>query len=204
MTSPPLRVVKLGGSLFDWPGWVAPFRRWLAAQPPAVNVLVVGGGAIVDRLRALDRVQAMSAETAHWLAVRAMSLTAAIAAELVSEATLVDSLEQLHLSATSVPQILDVERFLRDEQGAAGALPCNWDVTSDSIAARVATALHAGELVLLKSALPAGPATREAIAQCEYVDAYFARAARRLPVRFVNLRDAGFAEVAFDGEQAGC
>ena len=203
MTRPRVRVVKLGGSLLDWPEWVGQFRRWLAAQPQAVNLLVVGGGVIVERLRTLNQAHAMSAETAHWLAVRAMGLTAAIAAELVGEATLVRSLDELELSMPGAPQILDVERFLRDEQGTAGALPCSWKVTSDSIAARVAQVLHASELVLLKSTLPDGPATRESVGQCDYVDAYFPQAVRRLPVRFVNLRDAGFAEVALNGEHAG-
>ena len=197
MTSPPARVIKLGGSLLDWPEWVGQFRRWLAVQPPAAGVIITGGGAIVQRIRALDGAHSMSAETAHWLAVGAMSLTAAVAAELLSEAPLVRSLGQLELSAEAL-QILDVEQLLRDEQGTAGAMPCNWNVTSDSIAARVASRLKAGELVLLKSALPPDPATHESLAQRGYVDAYFPQAARWLSVRFVNLRDPRFAQITLN------
>lgn len=202
MTHPAVRVVKLGGSLLDWPEWVGQFRRWLAAQPSAANVIVVGGGAIVECLRSLDEAHPLSAETAHWLAVRAMSFTATIAAELVSEATLVGALDDLELSGRGVPQILDVERFLREERDTTDSLPCSWDVTSDSIAARVAASLNATELVLLKSALPEDGATRESLGRCGYVDAYFTRAARGLLVRFVNLRDARFAEVACGREHA--
>jgi 5-(aminomethyl)-3-furanmethanol phosphate kinase len=194
MTSPAARVIKLGGSLLDWPEWVGQFRRWLALQPPAAGVIITGGGAIVERIRALDGARSMSSETAHWLAVRAMCLTAASAAERLSEATLIRSIGQLDRSAEAL-QILDVEQLLRDEQGTAGAMPCNWSVTSDSIAARVASRVKAGELVLLKSALPADPATHESLAQVGYVDAYFPQAARRLAVRLVNLRDPRFAQV---------
>jgi 5-(aminomethyl)-3-furanmethanol phosphate kinase len=179
MTMPPVRVIKLGGSLLDWPDWAGQFHRWLAAQSPAANVLVVGGGAIVDALRELDRASPLSAETAHWLAVRAMNLTAAVAAELLGD---VPGLE-----------VLDVESFLREDQHNADALPCGWHVTSDSIAARVATARKAGELVLLKSALPADR---------DYVDAHFPIAAGNQPVRFVNLRDPRFVEVASERRRA--
>ncbi|MEX0978075.1 MAG: hypothetical protein WDZ48_04450 [Pirellulales bacterium] len=193
MTSRPVRVIKLGGSLLDWPELVGQFRCWLATQPPAANVIVVGGGPLVDSLRALDRIHALSDETAHWLAIRAMSLTSAIVAELLSEATLVRSPEELRLESAGPPQILDVEEFLRKEHRGNGALPCSWDVTSDSIAARLANVLDAGELVLLKSALPAD-ATYKSAAQGGYVDARFAASACLLSVRCVNLRDRQFAE----------
>jgi aspartokinase-like uncharacterized kinase len=195
MTSLPVRVIKLGGSLLDWPDWAGQLRRWLAAQSPAAGVLVVGGGALVDRLRELDRVAGLPAETAHWLAVRAMSLTAAAAAHRLAEATLVRSPGQLQLSSLGAPQILDVEEMLRHDQGTPAALPCSWDVTSDSIAARVATTLDAQELVLLKSSLPAPAEKGEAWAEAGFVDAYFARAARGLAVRIVDLRDPDFRQV---------
>ena len=67
-------------------------------------------------------------------------------------------------------------------------LPDDWSVSSDSIAARAAGYLGAVELVLLKSTLADGD-------QPDYVDGYFAVAARGIPrVRFVNLRDPQFAE----------
>ena len=193
MTIRLVRVIKLGGSLLNWPELVGQFRSWLAAQSPAANVIVVGGGPLVESLRALDRVHSLSDETAHWLAIRAMSVTSAMVAELLSEATMVRAPKELRLKSSEPPQILDVEEFLRQERGERGALRCSWDVTSDSIAARLANALHASELVLLKSALPADP-THEATARGGYVDASFAASASLLPVRCVNLRDRHFAE----------
>jgi aspartokinase-like uncharacterized kinase len=190
-----VRVVKLGGSLLDWPELAASVRAWLARQPAAANVLIVGGGALVEKLRELDRAQPMPPATIHWLAVRAMSLTAAIFAERLPEATLADSLEQLRLADTDVPQILDIERFLREDRGTPHALPECWDVTSDSIAARVARILGASELVLLKSALPRDTTSRDTLARLGYVDAYFPRASKGLNVRSVNLRDPDFPQI---------
>jgi aspartokinase-like uncharacterized kinase len=195
MIPAPVRVIKLGGSLLGWPELTSRVRAWLACQPPAANILIVGGGPIVEKLRELDREHQFSPAAAHWLSIRAMSLTAAIVAELLEEAILVSSLEPLRLSPSAGLQILDVERFLREDQGSEGALPCGWHVTSDSIAARVATVLNASELVLLKSVLPASESSREAWSRTGFVDAHFARASSALAVRSVNLRMPGFPQI---------
>ncbi|MBI3840144.1 MAG: uridylate kinase [Planctomycetia bacterium] len=189
MTQMCRRVIKLGGSLLDWPELVPSFRRWLSAQAAAVNVMVIGGGPIVDAIRRLDAQQQIAAEAAHWLSIRAMGLTADFVSGLLEEATFVRSLDELRFSTGASLQILDVERFLREDQSSADALPCGWEVTSDSIAARIAAVLKAGELVLLKSTLPAAPPTREGLAQAGLIDSYFARASRGLLVRIVNLRN---------------
>ncbi len=194
MTPTQVRVIKLGGSLLDWQELPTRFRRWLALQEPATNVLIVGGGPVVEGLRTIDRVHRLSIEASHWLAIRAMSLTAQVAVELFPEAGLIDALAQVDRTSGGALQILDVEPFLRAEQGSAGALPCGWDVTSDSIAARVAVSLDTATLVLLKSALPVAGA-ESAAAMKNYVDAYFSTAARGLTVRFVNLRDERFGQV---------
>jgi aspartokinase-like uncharacterized kinase len=191
----PVRVVKLGGSLLEWPELATWLRAWLAVPPPAVNVMIVGGGALVEKLRELDAVHALPVETSHWLAIRAMSITAAVVAGLMPEAKLVEAIEQLEFSESGPLQILDAQQFVSREHGSAAALPASWDVTSDSIAARVATVLHAHELVLLKSSLPAGPTNLESLARSGYVDAYFPSAAKSLVVRCVNLRSPDFAQV---------
>ena len=71
-------------------------------------------------------------------------------------------------------------------------MPASWDVTSDSIAARIAAGLHASRLVLLKSAsLPPG-ADRAEAARLGLVDPVFPSVARELKiVEYVCLREAG-------------
>ncbi len=194
--SGPVRVIKLGGSLLDWPDLADMFCRWLAKQSPATNVVVAGGGAIVEALRQLDRAQAMPPETAHWLAIHAMSMTAALAAELLPDASLVHRANDLLTTGTAGVRVFDVADFMRDDAQRKDRLPYNWDVTSDSIAARVACRLEAHELVLLKSTLPADGATRKLLADQGFVDVHFPVAAASLPVRCVNLRHRAFPQAA--------
>ena len=79
-------------------------------------------------------------------------------------------------------------------QSARAPLPCTWQVTSDSIAARVAARIGADELVLLKSTLPSAASDLEYWSRHGFVDGYFASAAAGLAVRAVNLRDTRYAE----------
>ncbi len=169
----------------------------MKTQAPAANAIIVGGGALVDALRELDRVHRLSAEQSHWLAIGAMSLTAELLADVLPEAALVRSAEDLESAEQGGLRIFDVGAFLRSDAATCGALPASWDVTSDSIAARAAVALGASELVLLKSALPEGGAALEALSAAGYVDRYFPTAIGQLVVRAVNLRDGEFAELVW-------
>ena len=213
-----LRVVKLGGSLLDFDGLVETLRTWLAGQPAMTTVMVVGGGSLADAIRDARARHSLDDEAAHWLCIRLLGVTAELVARLLPEARLIRRLEERFVARTSVRSgglksalqqegdprsrdaglwILEPEAFLRDEELRLGAnpLPHTWDVTSDSIAARLATTLQAQELVLLKSRLPDGADLDEAV-QSGYVDAYFARAVRGVPaVRCVNLRTSGFPQV---------
>ena len=40
-----LRVIKVGGSLFEYPSLAKALTRWFAQQPPMQNLLITGGGA---------------------------------------------------------------------------------------------------------------------------------------------------------------
>jgi hypothetical protein len=92
--------------------------------------------------------------------------------------------------------LFEPEQFLREVEPklVSRPLPHTWDVTSDSIAARLAAVLQACELVLLKSTLPQPGTEIDRAAAEGYVDRYFPVAARGLAVRAVNLRDDAFAE----------
>ena len=197
MTRAALRVIKLSGSLLGWPELGRRFSTWLDSQPDGRNVLIVGGGPLVEALRELDRSHALGPEASHWLSVGAMKLTAAVMAQILPAFRPVSCLAELGLAGGGL-DILDVESLLREEEGGPGALPCSWDVTSDSIAAHVARLISASELVLLKSALPEQPFNPLALAKSGYLDAYFPRASAGLAVRCVNLRNAHFAELRIE------
>lgn len=195
MSRQEIRVVKLGGSLLDLPDLAARLRRWLGAQPSRPSAIIVGGGRLVDAVREYDRLHALGDETAHWLAVQAMQVQARMVAALLPEANWAQSVEQLTNGASPLA-IVDPWNLLRDDDRRLSPqpLPACWQVTSDSIAARLAQLCDAAELVLLKSGLPA-EATLMAAASSGYVDAFFPRAVTLPSVRCVNLRNECSSEV---------
>lgn len=182
-----VRVIKLGGSLLAWPEWPRALRAWLAAQPPASNLLIVGGGTRVDAVRQLDRTTNLPASEAHWLAIGAMSRSARQAAEQLPEARIVYRPQDVQSRAWL--QILDVQAFMEADRGGANPLPEDWRTTSDSIAARVASRICASELVLLKSAPPGEGANLAELSAAGYVDPWFPIAAAGLAVRLIGLRN---------------
>jgi aspartokinase-like uncharacterized kinase len=205
-----LRIVKLGGSLLDFPGVAERLRGWLAAQPAAATLLVVGGGRLADAIRQAQAVHGFDDAAAHRLCLDVMAVTAALACELVSEAKLARRPDEIDRTASGGVQVVDVREFLA---ASVDPLPESWQVTSDSIAAHLAIFLEAEELVLLKSTLPKSELPKlsdspDALAAHGMVDDYFPQAVKALltgaarraggdaRVRLVNLRDPRFAEVA--------
>jgi aspartokinase-like uncharacterized kinase len=143
---PPPLVIKVGGSLFGLPDLGPRLRRWLPTLARADLLLVPGGGAAADVVRDLDRRHGLGEERAHWLALRALTLTAHFLADLLPGARVVaDPRETAGLA------VLDAYAFAR----ADDALPHSWAVTSDSVAARAAAVARADRLILLKSVSPA-------------------------------------------------
>jgi 5-(aminomethyl)-3-furanmethanol phosphate kinase len=219
MTTMDIRVVKLGGSLLADSDVAVRYRRWLNTQRPARNVLIVGGGKLVEVLRRTDETHSLDQSLLHWLAIDCMGINARLMAGLLGEAELVAEwnglrrrLLQMLPEGKSGTLIFDVTGFMRQiEPRLQGSkLPYGWSVTSDSIAARVAAALAAGELVLLKSALPAEePQTTQALADMGYVDETFPIIAREVRmIRCVNLRESDAEnvreiEIRTDGHSAG-
>ena len=191
----PLRVIKLGGSLLELPDLAERFGRWRSSQAPACDVVIVGGGQLVDSLRVRQPQCGLDDESMHWLAIDVMSQNAAIVAGLFSGARLTGDLESVRRNRRGEELVVfDVAPFMRSDRGA-GALPCGWDVTSDSIAARVAITARADELVLLKSAPPEPERTLAELSSCGYVDAQFAKASADIQsVRFVGLRSDVYNE----------
>ncbi len=90
MTRPPIRVVKVGGSLLDLPDLSERIEAWLRSQPPARNILVVGGGPFVDALRRLDRGLDLGENACHWLAIDLIDISAHVLAHMMPDAVLLD------------------------------------------------------------------------------------------------------------------
>jgi 5-(aminomethyl)-3-furanmethanol phosphate kinase len=189
-----IRVVKVGGSLLDWPELPTALPAWLADQPPAANVLLGGGGSLADAVREADRTFGLGEQASHGLCVELLGATARLLAALLPGATLLTTYDEL-LATVAEPAaattVLDPRELLTTHEPRLPgvALPHTWDATSDSIAARLAQVLKADELVLLKSVSPPPLATHRDLAASGYLDRFFPTAAAGLKiVRLVNLR----------------
>jgi aspartokinase-like uncharacterized kinase len=186
-------VVKVGGSLLDLPDLGVRLRTFLNALATPNIVIVPGGGPTADVIRTLDRQHRLGEEAAHWLALRALSLNAAVLQALVPAAQVLDHWHHWPaLCCRGVVPILDPWTFACADEAQPGHLPHSWDVTSDSLAARIAAVAGAYQLILLKSVTVPETMSWTDAGRCGYVDPFFAEACRRagdaLVVRAVNFR----------------
>ena len=209
----PIRVIKIGGSLLQRESLPADLLDYQALLvEPLVNVWVVGGGVAVDTIRARDRVQALSADDAHWSSIEAMDTNGMLLASRLPDWWLTDDHADPLKAASQLlaiacddrkgqavkrnsadcpaPQnfILQTKNWLIEadkDPDVRPRLPQSWEVTSDSIAAWAAIQLHAIELVLLKSCdIP--NVTIAELAGLGIVDAHLPTfSLRRPPFRFV-------------------
>lgn len=178
-----LTVVKVGGGLLAQPGLLPRVGQALArlADERAV-VIIPGGGPFADQVRQFDQRHGLSPTSAHWMAILAMDQFAwVIAAEVPGSRIVEDRAGILQAHREGAIPVLAPSRWLR----ATDELPHRWEVTSDSLAAYLATLLGAPELILVK---PVSGGT-------ELVDAWFLRVA---PAD-LRVRIVGAAEFAAGG-----
>jgi aspartokinase-like uncharacterized kinase len=192
MCGTPVVVVKVGGSLYDLPDLRLRLCNWLDSLDTPRVVLVPGGGPTAEVIRLLDHRHGLGEEKSHWLALRALSLNAYFLADLLPGAAVIDTGENCaRLWARHQVPVLDAARFAERDEHEPGRLAHSWDVTSDSLAARVAIVLQAQQLVLLKSVtFPEWTDWSEASHQ-GLVDRAFRSVLAEAPtlsVRSVNLR----------------
>jgi aspartokinase-like uncharacterized kinase len=188
-----IRVVKVGGSLLDMPDLPERLRSWLAAQPRAHNVLIAGGGPLVEQVRTWHRETGVDETAAHWMCVDLLTVTAHLLHSWLPEIPLVedDRLLCLRVGEDGTTIFGPAPWMRHSEPGLPGRwLPTSWDTTSDSIAGRLAVALRADEFVLLKSDLPRQRSPElSALAAVGYIDTILAQMSHELPAtRLVNLR----------------
>lgn len=157
MTEPrpaPLRVIKLGGSLLSNPSLPERFKSWSQRQPPAVQVIVCGGGTIVDALRDYASLWKLSEEFSHDVAIELTSATSQLFAEVLQLplcASWQELASLLDLARQSTAQPLTIIFDYSHWSVAINELEKSWRITSDSVAAVIAIQLEADELALLKS-----------------------------------------------------
>lgn len=183
-------VIKVGGSLFD----VAELRSKLTDLFRRYSnheiCLVSGGGRSADIVRKLQPIHSLTDESAHNVALASMRVGEELLLELFPHTAPTASMDDLRQAwGANKIAIIHASSFLAAEEPAAKLpLERSWSVTSDSIAAWIATLVGANELLLLKS-VAAPKTTLTEAASDGFVDEAFPRYAAQVPVtRWVNLR----------------
>jgi len=185
---PPV-VVKVGGSLLDWPELSNRLQRYLATLPGTNILLIPGGGPTADVIRQFDQCHSLGEEESHWLALRSLALNARVLQRLLPGSQVVDGLNAARSCwRRGTTPILDMYFFCRGDEGRPDHLPHVWQVTSDSLAARVAIVANATQLVLLKSKDPPAGDNWDEAAKAEYVDSWFTN----------TIQSAGFSVQPFN------
>jgi 5-(aminomethyl)-3-furanmethanol phosphate kinase len=141
-------ILRIGGSLYEQPAALRAALRAYAALARRHRLLVVpGGGPFADQVRTADHSFGLSDSTAHWMAILAMDQYAHLLADLAPGAQLSGDLAAAATSAAAGRlAMLAPARLLM----ARDPLPHSWQVTSDAIAAWLASQVDAPLLVLLK------------------------------------------------------
>jgi aspartokinase-like uncharacterized kinase len=184
-------VIKVGGSLLDWPDFSGRLRAYLDDLRNERILLVIGGGGAAEFVRQLDSLHGIGENRSHELALRALDLTAHVVATLVPGLDVVERLDALAgVWIRGRTPVLAPRSFLEnDDRVSHDPLPANWETTTDSIAARAASVLEASELRLLKSVGLNGSSSRLDAAAAGLVDSQFPLASAPIArVTFVNLR----------------
>ena len=163
-------IVKLGGSLANYPD---DLRRWLKALAAAGKdgiVIVPGGSFFADGVREAQKQWGFDDAAAHAMALRAVEqyglMLCSMQKGLVPART--ESEIRKTLQQNQVPVWLPVQTL------ASENLTASWDLTSDSLAAWLARRLAAERLVLVKSCpLPEGEMSMAELSRKGIVDAAF-------------------------------
>jgi len=186
-------VVKVGGSLGRRRGSLAPIMGALVALARVRRVLVVpGGGLFADLVRREMRRLDLSEAGAHAMALLAMDQYGLVLAAHATGARPVSSLAAARRFAAAgrlpvllATRLITVQERRGSAPGGAGggggaAIEPSFRMTSDAIAAWIATRVGARRLVLLKSVRGLdvaidGPAAAARAARRGLVDPLFAR-----------------------------
>jgi len=140
-------VIKIGGSLAEDPERLRALCAKLSEFAKKYAIVVVpGGGRFADVVRDFDKRFTLSGEIAHRMAVLGMDQFGLLLSQIIPNSCATYLLSDAkQLSEIGVVPIFLPSRLMFRED----ALENSWDVTSDSIAAYVASRLRAAKVILV-------------------------------------------------------
>lgn len=142
-------VVKLGGSL-EQSGTLLDCLQQIERHYQNDSVVIVpGGGVFADQVRTAQIRWQFGDRTAHVMALLAMQQMALLINGLKSRFGIAESVAEIK-AKVGAGQILLWSPDIKELDNAG--ITASWDITSDSLAAWLASAVSASDLVLVKSA----------------------------------------------------
>lgn len=167
-------VIKLGGSLAA----SGDLKRWarLVARATQPVIVVPGGGSFANAVRTAQSVYRIADPIAHRMAILAMHQTALLLTGLEHRFTAAASVAEIRsaLAAGRIPVWLPLAMADRDR-----AIPADWTITSDGLAARLAERLKVPNVCLVKSRTVEARLDAESLCRRGIVDEEFARIVAR-------------------------
>jgi aspartokinase-like uncharacterized kinase len=177
------RVVKVGGSLLLRAELPQQLAAWLAKQPPAETLVLVGGGQLIDAIRNLDAVRRVDQVAVHWRCVESLGTTFEFFADWFPHWQAIRSGEEFRAAlnrgfAANDATLIAVSAFYSPQSDFD--LPTDWRTTTDAIASVLAVESSADELVLLKSCQVDRSLSLDRLAAAGIVDAAMLPIAQRV------------------------
>jgi aspartokinase-like uncharacterized kinase len=139
-------VIKIGGSLAEDPEGLRALCNKLSELAKKYEIIVVpGGGKFADVVREFDRRYALSSDISHRMAILGMDQFGLSLSQIIPNSCAVYLLSDAkQLSEIKVVPIFLPSRLMFQED----PLEPSWDVTSDSIAAYIASRLNTDKVIL--------------------------------------------------------
>jgi aspartokinase-like uncharacterized kinase len=141
-------LIKIGGSLYHQPNLRANVTAWANLAATHRLLFLPGGGPFADSVRVAGSRFELSDSAAHWMAILAMDQFAWLLSDLTPKAVVGRDLAKAERGAAGGALTLLAPSTLLLQ---VDPLPHSWQVTSDSIAAWLASYANIPLLVLLKS-----------------------------------------------------
>jgi aspartokinase-like uncharacterized kinase len=144
-----MQIIKLGGSLSQSQDLLICLQR-IKQKGQGRVVLVPGGGGFADQVRLAQQYWQFNDVIAHEMAILAMQQMALVFKGLQPDFILAASVAEIKqtLRQPALPIIWSPSIHELNQAGVAAS----WEITSDSLAAWLATQLEADELILVKAA----------------------------------------------------
>jgi len=143
-----IHCIKIGGGLISYTEELRSLMKVLDKLSKSFQLLIIpGGGPFANLVRDMYRQYNLPETVAHWMAILAMDQYGFFLSNLSENAVTISSIDNAKELASTNKLVIILPFQILYEQDP---LEHSWDVTSDSIAAYIASLINAESLILLK------------------------------------------------------